>query len=468
MKKKGAQDRARARSSQGGSSNKVKCFKCQGLGHKSFECNKGPKVNAITLTDTYVTLKKHDKDATVLAKVGLVNSKVQIDSGADVNCISSELLVRAGITRVNPVRAPPVTFAGNGEGRAIGQAEVLVKFHKDDSGTLMKFLVLKDLTPGCIIGVDGQDQLRVRLDWEQGMMWIKGHPIPLGQSESEALVNLGSVSLLSAFKEKFKNKLEHQATLESDYYSPVNTDDLELEDDYMSVESDNSTWADVEIADNITSSEKSKVKCLLSKFKDCLRFFEKTRGLVSSVTSKVAHKIQHNGSVHKRKAYRASPAQLQVIRDEVKTMLDLGIIRRSKSQFSSGVVLVPKPDGSWRFCVDYRELNKNTKSDCYPIPNIQECLSKLEGAKYFAKIDLAAGYWQIAMDEKDVEKTAFITQDGLYEFTTMPFGLKTAPATFQRMMDEVLGNLLHEFAIVYLDDILIIAKSMDEESATRV
>ena len=455
LKKKGN----RVKTNQG--TGKVKCFNCKEFGHKSFECKK-PKVNSITLTNNVVTLKKHDKEASVLAKVGLVNAKVQIDSGADVNCISSELLVRAGYTVVNPVRGPAVTFAGNGEGRAIGQAEIRLKFHKDDEGTLMKFLVLKNLTPSCIIGVDGQDQLRVRLDWEQGMMWIKGHPIPLGQSEAEAMVNLGSMSLLSAFKEKFKDKLEHPDSVVTDHYTPVNTDDLVLDDDVMSIDMDDSTWTDVQIADNITPADKSKVRCLLSKFKDCFGFFEKTRGLISSVTSKVAHKINHNGSIHKRKAYRASPAQLQVIRDEVKTMLDLGIIRRSKSEYASGVVLVPKPDGSWRFCVDYRELNKNTKSDCYPIPNIQDCLSKLEGAKCFAKIDLAAGYWQIAMDEKDVEKTAFITQDGLYEFTTMPFGLKTAPATFQRMMDEVLGNILHEFAIVYLDDILIFASSMDE------
>ena len=106
-----------------------------------------------------------------MAKVGLVNVKAQIDTGTDANCIPSSLLVRAGITKVNPVKIQPsVTFAGNGSGKVIGQAKLLVKFHKDDASTLMKFLVYKKLHPECIIGSDGQDQLSVRIDWKQSMI----------------------------------------------------------------------------------------------------------------------------------------------------------------------------------------------------------------------------------------------------------------------------------------------------------
>eukprot|EP00835_Amoeboradix_gromovi_P006924 NODE_945_length_2856_cov_0.287631.p2 type:complete len:160 gc:universal NODE_945_length_2856_cov_0.287631:1722-2201(+) len=141
-------------------------------------------------------------------------------------------------------------------------------------------------------------------------------------------------------------------------------------------------------------------------------------------------------------------------------MLSLGIIRSSQSGYASPVVLVPMPDKSWRFCVDYRKLNQHTKSDKFPLPNIDECLSRMKGAKYFEKLDLAAGYWQIPMHEADVEKTAFVTPLGLYEFTVMPFGLKTAPATFQRMMDRLVGDMSN--VLIYLDDILIHARSIDE------
>ena len=140
------------------------------------------------------------------------------------------------------------------------------------------------------------------------------------------------------------------------------------------------------------------------------------------------------------------------VNKEIEKMLQLGIIRPSMSPWASPVVIVPKPDGTIRFCVDYRKVNKVTKMDAYPIPSMERMIEKVASAKYISTIDLTKGYWQIPLETSTSEKSAFITTKGLYEFLVMPFGMKTAPATFQRMMSEIVLRGL-EFADAYIDDV---------------
>ena len=140
------------------------------------------------------------------------------------------------------------------------------------------------------------------------------------------------------------------------------------------------------------------------------------------------------------------------VNKEIEKMLQSGIIRPSMSPWASPVVIVPKPDGTIRFCVDYRKVNKVTKMDAYPIPSMERMIEKVASAKYISTIDLTKGYWQIPLETSTIEKSAFITTKGLYEFLVMPFGMKTAPATFQRMMSEIVLRGL-EFADAYIDDV---------------
>ena len=148
----------------------------------------------------------------------------------------------------------------------------------------------------------------------------------------------------------------------------------------------------------------------------------------------------------------------------IEEMLSQGVVKHSQSPWASPVVLVNKKDGGLRFCVNYRQLNRVTKSDVFPLPRIDDKLDLLSGAKYFTTRDLASSYWQVCMDPASQEKTAFITHSGLYEFKKMPFGLVNAPATFQRLMEVVLSGLARDGCMVYLDDILVFGRTLDEHN----
>jgi hypothetical protein len=172
--------------------------------------------------------------------------------------------------------------------------------------------------------------------------------------------------------------------------------------------------------------------------------------------------IEENVKPIRQQYYRTNLANQKYIEEEIQRLLKDGIIKKSYSPWTSPVVLVKKKDGKLRFCVDYRKLNNVTKKDAHPIPQIDDMLGTLGEAQWFTTLDLASGYWQVEMEPKDQQKIAFVSKQGIYEFTIMPFGLTNAPATFQRLMNTVLNGMINNGVMVYLDDIIIYSKTFEE------
>ena len=174
------------------------------------------------------------------------------------------------------------------------------------------------------------------------------------------------------------------------------------------------------------------------------------------------HKINLTGPMKKQRLNRLSPAEKAELDRQMESAIAAGLVRPSQSEFGSPILFVRKADGSLRLCIDYRGLNAVTQKDAYPLPRIDETLDELRNARCYTHLDLASGYWQVKVHEPDIHKTAFQTPDGLYEWVAMSFGLTNAPATFQRMMNDILKPYLHKFVTVYLDDICIFSENYDD------
>ena len=180
-------------------------------------------------------------------------------------------------------------------------------------------------------------------------------------------------------------------------------------------------------------------------------------------TSLVKHSIDTGDHPPIKQQPRRTPF---VRREKISKLIDeiqqSGVMQPSASAWASPIVIVPKKDGTSRFCVDFRRVNAVTKKDVYPLPRIDDILDTLGGAQYFSTLDLSSGYWQIELDPVTRDKTAFTSHYGLYEFIRMPFGLCNAPATFQRLMQVVLRGIEGKFCFVYIDDILVCSKTFEE------
>ena len=206
---------------------------------------------------------------------------------------------------------------------------------------------------------------------------------------------------------------------------------------------------------SMPTSHHMDLKKLKEKYKDVLKD-------VPRKTTLVQHDIPKVDAIPIRfPHYRLAHHSKEILREEIGFLLDQEVIKSSKSPWAAPIVLVAKKDGTKRMCVDYRKLNIVATNDPYSLPNIEELIANIGPSKFISTLDLTKGYYQVPVNPKHCGKTAFVTPYGKYEFISMLFGLISAPSTFQRLMDEVLSGL-HEFAVAYLDDILIHSQTWEQ------
>ena len=266
------------------------------------------------------------------------------------------------------------------------------------------------------------------------------------------VVSTYHANMLKQYVER-RNELSH-CLLSAEAIESVDDEDNEdfpLDDCTFPTAKKPEPFCDVSISNTLTSEQRKEVETLMKQYPDVL-------SSLPSRTDQIQHDIKLLTSEPIRtKGYSIPYKTRSVMETEIQDMLDLGVIEPSISPYSSPIVLVPKKDGLVRICIDFRRLNKVTEFDAEPMPNTEEIINRMSGHKYFTKMDLSKGYWQVGLTERSKPLTAFETPRGLFQFRTMPFGLVDSGATFCRLMRIILSNLPNVDSFV--DDMWIFTKT---------
>lgn len=452
------------------------------------------------------------------AEVANINCDFILDTGSNVTLISSSLLPSGVKLKPSNVRICSIT----GESATVkGEWETVIRL-----GSFRKRIpiLVADLPCEGILGMDFLSENNCSINLSQKILWIGKRKLPLrGESikhQISASVNLCTSSkiMIPAYHEKFvvtkagNNSFISQGLVQPKFedlpkgllvaktlccpqqnrvlvrianisghniHIPSGTPIASIEEaecldrevcHCISSRSIVATHNNEELPDHLSelyersieflnSHQKQVVKNLLIKFQNVF-----SKGIDDmGRTSLALHSIDVGDSrpikqPHRRQALAKQEETDNIVRD----MLRQDIIEPSYSPWSSPVVLVKKKNGATRFCIDYRKLNNITTKDSFPLPRIDDTLDATSGSKWFSTLDLQSGYWQIEMNPRDKPKTAFVTSHGLWQFKVMPFGLCNAPATFERLMTKALAGLPLSMCLIYLDDILVHAKTFEE------
>ncbi|GBG84591.1 hypothetical protein CBR_g38874 [Chara braunii] len=381
--------------------------------------------------------------------------RVLIDSGSTTNFFSPNGIRKAGLgMKQVELQNPCQTQVGNQEVVTSTHAVkgVRVAFDKDRTVTHeLNFYVMDKCPFDAVIGLGWLKAHCLRTTWADNQFAVRDakgneHTVLLDETCESPVTLLSATKFCKSVRRRKEIEHVHVAFVKP-IHGPSTFAAFSTSSNFLSLDEDDPP---PEVPTNIRQ--------LLDRFPEVLA---EPRGVPERP---VKHKIEIiEGSVPPRgRVYRMGQGELEELRRQIDDMIDRGWIRPSESKFGAPVLLVPKKGGKLRMCIDYRGLNRITRKNAYPLPRIDDMLDAAGGCKLFSKIDLKSGYHQIEVDPSDQHKTAFKTRDGLYEFIVMPFGLINAPSTFQCLMDKVLHHQLNRFVVVYLDDILIFSKTMEE------
>ena len=390
--------------------------------------------------------------------------KFLVDSGASGNFISEHLVSEHDLRTVRSHEKMQVHLADGSmraSNRIVREACVTYEEHAE----FLDFHVMKLPKYDAILGKSWLDRWNPDIDWRAGTISIQaGKKTVVLQSDNPAEdgANLSSLFGKRAMSMQVSaQKMKKLARHEDVYLAVVRPIEEEDKRDHEDQEF-KEVNAIVELDDaKIETPFPREVKDILVEFSDVFPA-ELPPGLPPKRA--VDHRIELLPGTEPphRAPYRMSTQALDELKTQLKELTEHGYIQPSVSPFGAPVLFVPKKDGSIRMCVDYRALNKATIRNRYPLPRIEELLDRLGDARFFTKIDLRSGYHQIRVHPEDVPKTAFRTRYGHFEFLVLPFGLTNAPATFMHLMHSIFREHLDTFVIIFLDDILVYSRTLEE------
>ncbi|CAH8599440.1 unnamed protein product [Schistosoma rodhaini] len=396
---------------------KMECFYCQRFGRKARKCghNNFWKQGETRFSHLSSYYSESVYPITIAGSLQGIQTIILLDTGASVSIVREGFLSTLDrISRQKPCFSTLKTAGGD---LLEVRSKVCLEVTVNKRSFLHEFLVCHTLTWDVILGVD----------------FMLKYDVVIQVAKAEA--RIGEVTIPTHCLKNATKSVAHVGVSEVIHQVQTN--------------------------EQVTEDVRRSTISLLQKFGSL--FSENISG---NRTTTVQHSIPTGDHTPLRQPPRRVPVHYQPQLDKmIKDMLDKNIIVPSSSPWASPIVLVKKKDSSLRLCIDYRRLNAITKRDSFPLPRIDSILDAVSGACWFSTLDLASGYWQVEVRPQDRKKTAFVVPNGLYEFQVMPFGLTNAPATFQRLMQTVLQDIVPHKCLIYLDDIIVYGSTPEQHNA---
>jgi flagellar biosynthesis GTPase FlhF len=455
---------------------KGNCPQCRRPGHIARFCpaNKKSTTSSYFLQSYHVKTEGQSMETTdslnhpvheVSGFVGKQAVRVLIDSGASGNFMSSELLSKLETLQYRrvPLRSPVRILLARGQ-VSIAEEAATIRLRLDTEEPVVTGIAIDNLHYDVILGQPWLRQWNPSVDWTTGEYTWTG-------SQSPQRIQSRKDQPTSTEANTTEAEQPPAPTEEDEPVVDVKIVGHKHFKRILGQSEEYGVLFPIEVGGRaelnaIVESKGSDLDSVPSDYRDIIKEFQDP--VFSELNElpphrHVDHRIETGAALPTAlPVRRMSPQELDALREQLADMEKKGFIRPSISPWSSPVLFVRKGDGSLRLCVDYRALNAVTVKNKYPLPLIQEFFDRLSGAKIFSKLDLQSGFNQIRMRPEDVEKTAFGTRYGHYEYLVMPFGLTNAPATFQGMMNEVLQGGIDNFCLVFIDDILIFSRTVKE------
>ncbi|GET54018.1 enzymatic polyprotein, putative [Rhizophagus irregularis DAOM 181602=DAOM 197198] len=364
---------------------------------------------------------------------------VMFDTGAAVNVITSQIMDEMDLRIEEPSTVRCVMI---NEDKVASRGTTTIYIQFGDKEIPIKVEVIDSGKNEIVLGNGVLDMFKANIDYTDKTIILKM------DNETMDVPVKYIQKTIKGFEETLIEDELLDELYQDELYNIYEDDYENYENENFKHKNDHEKFTEKFKVGDITNEQKGKLKVLVEKYKDIFEY----DGEKYNRTNLVKHEIRLKEGTEPiaQKRYKENDEKGKFIRKEVDEMLKLGKIRESRSPWSSPVTLAGKKSGNYRFCIDYRKLNKVTITDAYPLPRIDEQLERISSGKWFTSLDLASGFNQIEMAEEDIEKTAFICSAGLYEYNVMPFGLTNAPANHLKHIKLVLEKLKEASLILKL------------------